>query len=305
MRRPDQPDAAAARNRELLLLEIAGLRIGFASAVPFDDIGLSSAYRGFTTDGEPDVRVDLSFGQVPSPRLEDYEQVFDSGALWCYLRSDQEHLFVLRSPNAGPDPYRVARFDRDFSRGAIVSSPAGLAGRPGSLLPDPLEYPLGEVLTICLLNRRQGLMTHACGVDDRGRGYLFCGNSGDGKTTLARLWSGQGRVLNDDRIVLRRVDDRFRMEATPWHGDHREISAAPAPLDRIFVIGHAPENALKRLAPATAAQRLLTRCFPPFWSAAGMGRTLAAIDDIVASVPVFELGVVPDEAVVGLVRGLD
>ena len=53
----------------------------------------------------------------------------------------------------------------------------------------------------------QGLEVHAVGiVDEIGRGHLFLGHSGAGKSTTARLWLEQPeiRILSDDRIVLRR-----------------------------------------------------------------------------------------------------
>jgi serine kinase of HPr protein (carbohydrate metabolism regulator) len=45
---------------------------------------------------------------------------------------------------------------------------------------------------------------HACGLVDRGDGYLFCGRSGAGKSTSAGLWQREPRVLNDDRVLIQR-----------------------------------------------------------------------------------------------------
>ena len=72
----------------------------------------------------------------------------------------------------------------------------------------PLEYPLDELLLQGLLARGRGAEIHACGIaDGSGRGLLFVGQSGAGKTTMARLWEGERgiTVLSDDRIILRRV----------------------------------------------------------------------------------------------------
>jgi len=285
-----------------LVLEIAGLRIGLASAHDLASIGLGAAYRKFAVAAAADLLIDIDYCEQPVPDLSDHELVFESGALWSYHRSEAEHLFVVRSPNAGPVPYRLGRFDPEFRRGRISSTPSGIGGVAGPLLPDPLEYPLGELLTICLLDREHGLLAHACGVDDRGNGYLFCGQSGAGKTTLARLWRDAARILNDDRVALRPTGDRCLMYGTPWHGDLAEVSAVPTSLSRLFFINHAERNSCRPLPAATAGQLLLARCFAPFWSVAAMERTLAVIDEIVGCVPAFELGVVPTAAIKEVVR---
>ena len=78
---------------------------------------------------------------------------------------------------------------------------------------------------ILLLSLGKGILLHACGIDDDGSGYLFLGNSTDGKSTMAKLWfENHAKVLNDDRIVVKEKDGEFWMYGTPWHGDFKEIS---------------------------------------------------------------------------------
>jgi hypothetical protein len=170
------------------------------------------------------------------------------------------------------------------------------------LLPGPLEFPLFEVLMVCLLGQDKGLMVHACGVDDDGRGYLFTGNSTHGKTTMARLWEGRARILNDDRIIVRRYDGRLWMYSTPWHGEYPVVSPDPVPLDRIFFLRHAPDNDLRSREGVAASSTLLARCFPPFWDRQGMAFTLDFCAQVIAETPCYELGFVPEADVVDFVR---
>jgi len=121
---------------------------------------------------------------------------------------------------------------------------------------------------VSLLARGRGLLMHACAIDDGGRGYLFAGNSTHGKTTIARLWEGQARILNDDRIALRPGEDgRIWLYCTPWHGEYDQITLRPVPLDKLFFLRHSPQNTLTPRAGAAAASMLLARCFPmpPAW----------------------------------------
>ena len=92
------------------------------------------------------------------------------------------------------------------------------------------------------------------------------------------------------------------MYGTPWHGDLRDVATGPVELARLCFIRHAERSSLRPLSPTTAAQLLLARCFAPFWSASGTTAALAVIDDIVAGVPAFDLGVRPTAEVLELVR---
>ena len=70
-------------------------------------------------------------------------------------------------------------------------------------------------LMINLLGKGRGVLVHSCGIDVNGDGYLFAGNSTNGKSTLAELWKDHGKILNDDRIVIRFWDGQFWMYSTP------------------------------------------------------------------------------------------
>src|SRR3989449_11671129 len=132
----------------------------------------------------------------------------------------------------GPLPYKVASVDRGFTAGEVwLHQPYFPSGLPVH----PLEYPLDELLLIHLLAAGRGVEVHACGVvAPNGQGYLFVGQSGAGKTTMARLWqkaqAGGIRILSDDRIILRKSNGTVWMYGTPWHGEAAMACAARAPL---------------------------------------------------------------------------
>ena len=69
-------------------------------------------------------------------------------------------------------------------------------------------------------------MIHASGVYYNGRGYLFSGVSGKGKTTMAGLWDNIGaQVIHDDRLIIRSIDGVYRMFNTPvYRNDEPRIS---------------------------------------------------------------------------------
>jgi hypothetical protein len=279
-------------------LSFGGIAIALRSDVPFSSVGFAPSLEPFRSEADDPSDLELSFryGRPAEAALGGAREVFDSGGLWQLLEDDERLLFALRRMDEGR-LYCVAELDRELARGTITCDPAGKTGVRGPLLPDPLDYPLGEALTVCLLAKGRGLLLHACGLELDGRGYLLAGHSGAGKSTLARLAKGRLRVLNDDRVILRMADGGPWIHGTPWHGDCREVSAAGAPLHGLWVIEHGAEHRASPMAAGRAALELLARSFPPRWSAPGMDCSLALLGEVLRRVRCSRLEFTPDPAV--------
>jgi len=287
---------------ECIAIEIAEIVFAVCSDRPIQSIRLEESYRGFFCAAEPDVTIRAFYDGLPQISLRVEDRVFDSEMLWGLYRIDGRNIFVFQSPALGLLPYRIAVFDPDFRRGEVHTRALEPERSPDGLLLSPLEFPLSEVLMVCLLAQGRGLMVHACGIDDGGRGYLFAGNSTHGKTTVARLWKDHATVLNDDRTVLRWREGRFWIYGTPWHGECGDVSPHRVPVERIFFLRHAEANEVQRCEDVTAASMLLARCFPPLWDVEGMRFTLDFCAQLVDEVPCYELGFVPDGSMVDFVR---
>ena len=165
-----------------------------------------------------------------------------------------------------------------------------------------LEHPLEELLVINLLSSDGGLDVHSCGLLHEDGGIVFVGQSGAGKSTLAGLAKNRRdlTILSDDRVVIRRAGDQFNMYGTPWHGDTHVYSPQHGTLKKIFFIKHAKENYIKEIRRLETASRLMAQSFPVYWSRDGMQSTLGFVGDLVAKIPCYELGFVPDDKVIDL-----
>ena len=232
------------------------------------------------------------------------KKVFESGALWQLYRLNGSCLFSFTSSAFGSTPYKVASFNASFTSGEVeLHRPYFEPGR--SLY--PLEYPLDELWMVNLLGQGRGVEVHACGVvDEQGRGHLFVGQSGAGKSTMARLWQPhQGiQILSDDRIVLRRAEQRLWMYGTPWHGEAGFSKAARAPLARVYFLQHAQENELLPCRPIEAVGRLFACSFPPFYDCGALDFTLGFLEEVVQAVSCLDLRFLPDERVVELIQSV-
>ncbi len=266
--------------------------------------------RFLVKEGKPDLSIRVHFGDLPALRYE--EKLFDcteAGGLWTLYRSSGKYQITCTSPAAGPLPYQVIVVDADFTCGELYRRPAPNPYLKPDNLPkvsddglsfvDPTSYPTDELLIVNLLARGRGVNLHGCGVDLAGKGVLFSGVSGAGKSTIANLWKSRNvKVLSDDRLILRKQAGSFWIYGTPWHGDALASLPEKAQLRVIYFLKQARENKFLRLSAKEAATRLMVRCFPTFYFKEGMEYTLGFITEITQEVPCYELQFTPDQGVI-------
>lgn len=239
----------------------------------------------------PEAVPDVSLVVKPgTPAAPDGDLVFDSGGVWRLHRQDDGYVFSFRSPVRQPDPFKMISFDPELTRGEIVGSG------------DPLEYPLDELLVgLVLSTRGEGVELHGVGIVDEGRGYLFIGQSGAGKTTTARLWMAErpsAAILSDDRIIVRETNGELRMYGTPWHGEAQICAAADAPLAGIYLLEQSTTSEVREIEDAEAVARLFACSFPLFYQAEALAFTIAFLERIVAEGKVHVLAFARDASAV-------
>jgi hypothetical protein len=146
--------------------------------------------------------------------------------------------------------------------------------------------------------QKGALVIHSSVVTNCGKGYLFLGRSGTGKSTHSRLWIENipgTELLNDDNPVLRLMPDgTVRVYGTPWSGKTPCYKAQDAPVGAIVSLCQAPQNHIKKLTVIQAYATLMesSSSFRPVKECAdGWHRTL---EGICAAVPFYRLECRPD-----------
>ena len=143
------------------------------------------------------------------------------------------------------------------------------------------------------------LEMHASVVTRGGRGFLFLGRSGTGKSTHSRLWlehiSGT-ELLNDDNPVLRIVDGVARVFGSPWSGKTPCYKAQDATVGAIVRLHQAPFNRITRFATVQAYASVMASCsgFRPIRALADAQHE--TLSQIAQQVPCYQLECLPDEA---------
>jgi hypothetical protein len=174
--------------------------------------------------------------------------------------------------------------------GALVDPANGTADLPAGLTVREAGGLVRELLPALL----DGLVAHAAVLFDGDRGFLCCGRSGAGKSTLARLAGSRG---SDELGAARRVGGAWAVSTLPfWKG-----RAATARLDGVFLLRHAGADERRRLSPAEAARAVGRHLLWPMEEPEAVQRALDLLADLVARVPVWDLGFLPGAAVLELI----
>ena len=252
-----------------------------------------------TAVDEP-ANIDITVVADPQPAAPALPVLFHTGSAWS-LHGDQEQRAICMSPSANSAcPLWVAHGDLSFSKLRLHCS-NDLVSRAG---PAPVlnrvawESPLSQLLVVEQLYRHGGLLLHASGLALEGRGLVFCGVSGAGKTTLARMLLGDGlsTVLSDDRVIVRHDGHGFAAYGTPWTGEAEVAVNQAAPLAALCFLSHGSTTALKTLSKAAALERLLPVASILWYQASAVEEQLSVCQHLLDTTPAYELQFTTDSS---------
>lgn len=138
------------------------------------------------------------------------------------------------------------------------------------------------------------VLFHAAVVSHGGKGYMFLGKSGTGKSTHARLWLKyiEGtELVNDDNPVVR----GFAVYGSPWSGKTPCYRNVSYPLGGIVLLSQAPRNRIEPLKGLQAYAALVPSISGMRWDEKVANGLHDTENRIATEVPMWYLGCLPDE----------
>ncbi|MBN1255264.1 MAG: hypothetical protein JXA50_08330 [Deltaproteobacteria bacterium] len=198
---------------------------------------------------------------------------------------------------------QLAIFNHDYSNGRIYNKAKRFFYRGN--FPSLSLFPTDQVLLAQVLAEREGCYIHASGLVLNGKGLLFVGHSSAGKSTMAMMLKDQAKILCDDRMIVRRWPDGFKIHGTWSHGDVSDVAADSAPLKAILFLKQDRENQLIPIDHKQEINRRLLACLiKPLVTAEWWERMLVLIDTMAQEVPCYSLHFNKDGDVIDLLRHL-
>lgn len=142
------------------------------------------------------------------------------------------------------------------------------------------------------------LEMHSSVVMKDGKGYMFLGKSGAGKSTHSRQWLEHipdTELLNDDNPIIRvSATGEVRVYGSPWSGKTPCYKAKDVPVGAIVRIRQCPENKITRYSILESYASVYSSC-SGFKADPTISDGLhATLEKVVTTVPCFVLDCRPD-----------
>lgn len=283
---------------------IGALKISLEYDSAEQDMLIEKALESFV-DGpceDPDICFRL-YRTAPLPLTDGYRKIFTSHpeGLWTIFEDTAASHYLISLQNIERDetPYGIIKADRDFRNFLVFARHGGLRSL------SPLEYPLAELAVSGYLSiNKAGIILHSACMSWQGKGFLFAGVSGSGKSTIAGIWQkeGEAEVITDERVIIRSYNHELWAFGTPWHGTAEIHRNAGVPVENIFFISHGLENRIARIPTIDAINRLVVRCFPALWHREGTVFALDYCTRIAETKDCYDFRFLPDRSAAGFLK---
>lgn len=214
-------------------------------------------------------------------------EAYRKGDSWVYLTDFKKHSNVAN---------KIAIFNKDHTKGRIYSNKAVTNDEMTKLEDNSSTYLFDIVLThISLANvlaDRDGIFLHSSGIVIGGKGILFVGHSGAGKTTLRNmaLLREDIKPLCNDKHIVRKCSDGYRVYGTWVFSDNlSDIQAISVPLKAIMFLEQALENKILPLEENLKLGKMLAHVIRPIESKEWWDKTLSIVGEITREVPCYRV----------------
>jgi hypothetical protein len=286
-------------------INIAGYTISFESADSGPDLIPSQRFlRNICTDCISNLHITVHSDPFDLP--PDAERVFhaplveeingmlvkNSDNFWSIYKRRTDLFIKTVFPLSAPEKEAILKFSLTTRKWDLYVRDAGNEI-------DPLEYPLDGLILYYLTVIHGDIMIHASGVNHSGHGYIFSGVSGKGKSTIAKLWDNAGgKVIHDDRLIIRNIAGTWKMFNTPVYNDDLPSESA---LSRIYLIEHGKENKFIPVKGAAAVSLIMANCIQHNWNPEIIARVMGTLSMMCNNIPVVKLFFRPDRSIIDFI----
>lgn len=172
----------------------------------------------------------------------------------------------------------------------------------------PIEYEDINTFLIQVFHthavQKHMIQIHSSLVEYKGKGIMFLGPSGIGKTTQAELWNKylDALIINGDMVFVEDKGNEFIGWGTPWCGSSPYCENRSVPVLGLIVLKQGNENSIRKLDGFEKVSEVSNNIIYPMWLENGMDLCLDTLDHLLRNVPVYELTNKADKESVELVK---
>lgn len=263
----------------------------FAVTADIEELKLMHNYEPFVCARAPEedsIVFDLDIvADCPPTYSEELRQEEEGQTIVCGKTTDGEPVFGFEW-NGDPAGWLIC--SKDYRIGKLI-----ITERYRKLV---IDNSLMVMYALATANKNTVLF-HAAVVMHQGKGYMFLGQSGTGKSTHAQLWRQHiedVELVNDDNPVVRIGEDgRAVVYGSPWSGKTPCYRNVCYPLGGIVKLSQAPFNKIVRRNGLQAYIDLMASISGKRWDEKIADGLHATESGLAESVPTWHMQCLPDK----------
>ncbi len=216
---------------------------------------------------------------------------FPSGDSEYKLFGREDKSLVVAFCDSCHKPMAVIDMAPDFRNSRIAVLPQD--GRYASALSNAImisyTFATSHLATVAV---------HSSTVLYKGKGYMFLGKSGTGKSTHSQSWLrnfGGCELMNDDNPIMRVIGGRVMVYGSPWSGKTSCYKQLCAPVGAMVALVQAKCNKIARLDNVRAFVNVFSAASTLLCHEDSYEAILGTMLHIAETVPVYELENLPDD----------
>lgn len=227
-----------------LTFKIGGIILSIDSDLALKKETFAPKFKLFRCDDGKDNEVTIHH-HCDLPKITNWGEKIYQRAPWIIYKRPSHYTYRMFVEGDNETPL-LAIFNKEYTESHIYKGEGYVKAFKKGNLTSLLCFPTDQILFASLLADRKGIILHGSGLIFKEKGYLFVGHSDAGKTTLVKIFRHHAKILNDDRMIVRRKDGSFYLYGTPWHGDLSLVAPDRVPLKAIFFLNQAKENRIEK-----------------------------------------------------------
>jgi len=293
------------KNNHRRYYKIADITMQVESDLPITDNTFHPKFKFFEVDKPGDDIISIRhYSSLPKLDNKNLGKKFYHKTPWAIYKKENSWIYLGIMPKIMNEAvYKVAVFNHDHTKVRIYND--GKKRFSKNNLGSLTLFATDQTLIARLLADRQGCYLHSSSVILEGNGLLFVGHSDAGKSTITKMLKKKAEILCDDRIIVRRQPEGFRVYGTWSHGEIQNVSSSSAPLKAVLFLEKDKTNSIVQFDDKKEIMRRLLACIiKPFVTADWWQKELSLLEKIAVEVPCYSLHFDKSGKIVGLLENL-